>query len=151
MVLGQPTKHKLFLNIARTISQESKCVSHKVGCVIVRDSRIISMGYNGTPAGYTNCNDINWTENDDHHTWSKKFEIHAEINAILFAAKNGVCINNSTLYCTLQPCNDCLKALTQSGIKQIYYSDTYKRTEIDEEILKMLDIAGVKLIQYEYE
>ena len=93
--LVQPTnKDIVFIKIAKTIAELSKCVSHQVGCIIVKDDRIISMGYNGTPAKYTNCNEkfSTYTSREEHHKWSKTHEIHAELNAILYAAKNGISI-----------------------------------------------------------
>ena len=75
------------------------------------------------------------------------FEIHSELNAILTAAKNGICINNCDIYTTLQPCNDCLKMICNSGIKNIYYRIKYDKNVINENILEMLRICNVSLIQ----
>lgn len=143
--------HKIFMEVAETISQLSNCVSYKVGAVLVKDWRIVSTGYNGTPAGYINCCDKfpNYTSNsrEEHHEFSKKFEIHAELNTILCAVKNGISTNDCILYCTLQPCNDCLKAICNSGIKTVYYNKIYDKTNIDNDVLEMLKISNVELIQ----
>jgi dCMP deaminase len=146
-----------FLNIAESISKLSNCVSHQVGCVIVNDGRIISQGYNGTPAGFKNCNEVfdatpyfgpgqAWSR-EEHHKFSEDFEIHAEQNAILFAAKHGINIDKSTLYCTLQPCKNCLKMLCQSGIYRIVYRKAYDKSGYTEATYEMLAHCGVKLIQ----
>lgn len=142
--------HKIFMNVAYSIAEMSNCVSHKVGAIIVKDGRIISTGYNGTPAGYLNCcdkfHDYSTKQREEHHDFSEKFEIHAELNAILCAAKNGMSTNDCSLYCTLQPCNNCLKMICNSGIKEIYYNKVYDKSSIDEEVLNMLNTSGVKLI-----
>jgi dCMP deaminase len=120
--------NKQFMNIAREVSLSSKCVSVQVGAIIVKDDRIISTGYNGTPKGHTNCCDV-WSEHGPEHTaWSADHEIHAEMNAIIFAAKSGISIEGSTMYTTLSPCRQCLKHLTQAGLTQLYYAEQYKRT-----------------------
>lgn len=129
--------NKLYIDIAKRISQQSNCISTKVGCVIVKDGRIISIGYNGSPAGFVNCNQW-WNENNQniynkenkydrikHHEWSNIHQIHAEMNAIMYAAKNGISIEDSTMYCTSFPCQHCLKNIVQSGIKELCYVDEY--------------------------
>jgi len=121
-----------FLKTAYLLGQESKCVSKKVGALIVKDKRIISTGYNGTPPGYENC-DMHFNSNDfnrdEHHAWSKLYEIHAEMNCIAYAAKNDIGINDSEIYCILQPCYDCLKNMIAAGIKKIYYVYSYDKSE----------------------
>jgi len=120
---------KNFINIALEIAKASKCVSKQVGAVIVRDGRILSTGYNGTPAGYTNCCD-HWEGQytSEHHEWSKTYEIHAEMNAIIWAAREGISIKDATIYVTLEPCSDCSKNIIASGIKRIVYDKSYEHT-----------------------
>jgi len=120
---------KNFINIASEIAKASKCVSKQVGAVIVRDGRILSTGYNGTPAGFTNCCD-HWDGNytSEHHEWSKTYEIHAEMNAIIWAAREGISIKDATIYVTLEPCSDCSKNIIASGIKRIVYAKSYEHT-----------------------
>lgn len=146
-------KHKIFLDVAEKLSEMSHCISHKVGCILVKDGRIISTGYNGTPAGFINCNDVNQFLNIEdkadrniHHNFSETYEIHAEINAILCAAKNGICIENSILYSSLQPCNNCLKMICNSGIKTVIFRYSYDKFEMNEVIKNMLKSCNVKLI-----
>lgn len=116
-----------FINIAKEIASASKCVSKQVGAVIVKDGRILSTGYNGTPAGYKNCCD-HWDGQytSEHHNWSKTYEIHAEMNAIIWAARKGISIEGATIYVTLEPCADCSKNIIQSGIKRIVYEKYYE-------------------------
>ena len=118
-----------FINIATELASASKCVSKQVGAVIVKNGRILSTGYNGTPAGYTNCCDY-WDGEytSEHHEWSKTYEIHAEMNAIIWAAKNGISIDGATIYVTLEPCSECSKNLIASGIKRIVYAKEYEHT-----------------------
>ncbi len=120
---------KNFINIAHEIASASKCVSKQVGAVIVKDGRILSTGYNGTPSGYVNCSE-HWNNNytKDHHEWSKTYEIHAEMNAIIWAARKGISIENATIYVTLEPCSDCSKNLIAAGIKKIVYDKAYEHT-----------------------
>jgi dCMP deaminase len=120
---------KNFINIANEIASASKCVSKQVGAVIVKDGRILSTGYNGTPAGYTNCKD-HWDNEytKDHHDWSKTYEIHAEMNAIIWAARKGISIEGATIYVTLEPCSECSKNLIAAGIERIVFQRAYEHT-----------------------
>lgn len=121
-----------FINIAHEIATASKCVSKNVGAVIVKNGRILSTGYNGTPSGYTNCCE-HWNDEytSEHHEWSKTYEIHAEMNAIIWAAREGISINGATIYVTLEPCSDCSKNIIASGIKRIVYDKPYEHTNSD--------------------
>lgn len=118
-----------FINIAHEIASASKCVSKQVGAVIVKDGRILSTGYNGTPSRYINCTD-HWKGEytKDHHDWSKTYEIHAEMNAIIWAARKGISIEEATIYVTLEPCSECSKNLIAAGIKRIVYDRAYEHT-----------------------
>jgi len=118
---------KNFLKIAAEISTWSKCVSKHVWAVIVKDNRILSTWYNWTPAWYINCNDFfNWIHWPKHHDWAAKYEIHAEMNAIIWAARKWVNIEWATMYSTYQPCFDCTKNIVWSWIKRIVYNEKYK-------------------------
>ncbi|MDD2357487.1 MAG: deaminase [Thiovulaceae bacterium] len=132
-----------FINIAFEIASASKCVSKQVGAVIVKDGRILSSGYNGTPAGFMNCKDHwNGEYTKDHHEWSKTYEIHAEMNAIIWAARKGISIEGATIYVTLEPCSECSKNLIASGIKRIIYAKAYEHTQSDI-ISKFIEDNGV--------
>lgn len=136
---------KNFMNVAEEISKASNCVSRHVGAVIVLDGRILSTGYNGTPKGFKNCSE-HWNSEytKDHHDWSLIHEIHAEMNAIIWAARKGISIEGGTLYCTTEPCSECSKNLIASGIKRIVWRDKYPyNDENDEAINKMLRTCDV--------
>lgn len=120
-------QHNNFLNVAFELAKGSKCVSRQTGAVIVQDGRILSTWINGTPKWYTNCNDYwNNTYTPEHHDWSYKYEIHAEMNALVWAARNGIKIDKAVLYSTYQPCFDCTRAILAAGITEIYYKEKYK-------------------------
>ncbi|PHS58701.1 MAG: dCMP deaminase [Sulfurimonas sp.] len=138
---------KNFINIAIELASASKCVSKQVGAVIVKDGRILSTGYNGTPAGFTNCKDYWHGEyTKDHHEWSKTYEIHAEMNAIIWAAREGISIKGATIYVTLEPCSECSKNVIASGIKKIVYNKSYEHTH-SEQISKFIKDNGVSIEQ----
>lgn len=125
-----------YMKVALCIGSESKCISKQVGAVFVRDNRILSTGYNGTPSGEPNCCEVNPL---NHHEWSKEHEVHAEINAILNAAKDGISLANSDLYTTLLPCADCAKALKQLGVNTVYYLEEYSHTP--QSVFKRLNLV----------
>lgn len=130
-IIMSKNKHKVYLDIATSLSKLSKCKKANVACLIVNNGRIISTGVNGTPSGYTNCCDKfkDHTNEDflaEHSKWSLKHEIHAEMNTLLFATKNGIQIpKNSILYCTHEPCDNCLKHIAGIGINTVYYKEKY--------------------------
>jgi len=136
-----------FIKIATELATASKCVSKHVGAVIVKDGRILSTGYNGTPPGFINCCDY-WKGEytSEHHEWSKTYEIHAEMNAIIWAAREGISIEGATIYVTLEPCSECSKNLIASGIKRIVYAKKYEHTH-SEVISKFLEDNGVSIEQ----
>ena len=106
--------HTTFMHILFEFSKLSHCVSKQVAAMAVKDGRIISTGINGTAPGYTNCDDIfNKSDFDRelHHQFSNTYEIHAEMNMILYAAKNGISLEGATLYCSMLPCWNCIKPI----------------------------------------
>lgn len=144
-------KHNKFLNIAEEIATDSKCIQLHVGAILVRDDRIISTGYNGTAAGFINCTDYFKNikpERNDHHKFSEAFEIHAELNSIIYAALNGINISGCDIYITHQPCANCLKMLCAAKIKNIYYRYPYDKCtyNYDPTTLSMLKQLNVHLI-----
>jgi len=127
---------KNFINIVFEIAKWSKCVSRQVWAIIVKDNRILSTWYNWTPSWYINCCDF-WNNEytSGHHDWAAKYEIHAEMNAVLWAARNWVSIEWAKIYCTYQPCYECTKNIIWAWIKHIIYKDKYKHytwTEAEE-------------------
>ena len=141
---------KNFINIAKEIASASKCVSKQVGAVIVKDGRILSTGYNGTPSKYQNCCDY-WDGEytSEHHEWSKTYEIHAEMNAIIWAARKGISIEGGTIYVTLEPCSECSKNLIASGIKKIVYEKSYEHnnSKISSQFLKANNVI-IKQLEF---
>lgn len=111
-----------FMDIANTVSSRATCDRLHVGCVIVKDKRIVSTGYNGSISGSEHCDDVGHLM----HEGGCKRTIHAELNALLQCAKNGVSTDGATVYVNWQPCPDCSKSLNQAGIKRIVYQHPYK-------------------------
>lgn len=132
------TLDKVYMNIAKEIASLSKCVRSKVGSIIVKDGNIISYGYNGTPKGFDNC--CEYTDQDSGKLVTRSEVLHAEMNAILKAAKTGHAVEGSTLYITLMPCIDCAKYLLQSGIKRLVYLEEYRDTRGVELISKYIKV-----------
>ena len=135
-----------FMGVALLASQRSKDPSTQVGaCIVDKDKRILSTGYNGFPQG---CSDDEFPWNRDESKGDTKYQyvVHAELNAILNAS--GKSLAGSTLYVGLFPCNECAKAIIQAGVKEvIYLSDKYKTTPNTVASRKMLNAAGIKLTQ----
>ena len=117
---------RYFIDIASLSSIRSPCSRLKVGCVLVKENRIISMGYNGFLSGCPHKSII--VDNHEQAT------IHAEINAITDAAKRGVSVDGSTAYITHHPCLNCYKALAASGVQQIIYAEDYKNDPIIQDL-----------------
>lgn len=126
--MNRPSWNDTFFEICDSISKRSTCKKLQVASVIVKNNRIISIGYNGTPSGSEHCVDhFEGKSLDGHHKWSIANELHAERNAIYFAAKEGYSLNDTTLYTTYSPCIDCAKAILSSGIKEVFYKHLYKK------------------------
>lgn len=122
----RPSKDEYFIQLARTVATRSTCPKAQVGAVLVRDGSIISTGYNGAPMGEAHCDEVGHNESPDGHC---QRAVHAELNAVLQAAKHGNATNGSTLYITHFPCNHCLKAIRNAGIIEIVYEERYKNDE----------------------
>lgn len=126
-------KHEYFMAHAKVTASASKCTYFQVGAVIVKEGRIISHGYNGTPSGYPEDCPGRFSgkpeEREEHHKFSEQTTIHAEMNAILWAARSGIPIDGAVLYATLQPCHNCIKACVGAGIKAIIYETPYDRAD----------------------
>ena len=118
--MARISRDKLFMEVAELFALRSTCLRGKVGCVAVKDNRIIATGYNGSPSGHTHCTPETCNENE-----SCKNAIHAEANLIAFAAKAGVSLQGSILYCTHMPCLKCAQLIIQSGIRQVIWKNDY--------------------------
>lgn len=132
---------KAHLKVAEIYAELSSARRMKVGCVIVKDNRIISIGYNGMPSGWdNNCEDVVGMP-DDQTLVTKKEVLHAESNAITKVAKSNESAEGAVLYSTCAPCIDCAKLIHQAGIKRVVYGHNYK----SEEGLTFLEKCGILL------
>ncbi|MBQ0143205.1 MAG: dCMP deaminase family protein [Prevotellaceae bacterium] len=123
-----------YLRMARIWAENSYCKRRQVGALVVKDKRIISDGYNGTPSGFENvCEDNDVT---------KPYVLHAEANAITKLARSHNSSEGATLYITASPCIECAKLIIQSGIKRVIYSEQYR---LDEGI-NLLKKAGIEVV-----
>ncbi|MCY7350796.1 MAG: dCMP deaminase family protein [Cytophagaceae bacterium] len=139
------------MELAINLARRSHCIKAQVGAVLVRDTRIISIGYNGPPAGTHNC-DEEFPEvgcpRDSKGSCS--LALHAEQNAILYAAKNGSAIEGSTLYITLSPCIACARIIFSMKIRKVVFLHlyaAYKGILVDEGV-EFLRRFGVEVEQY---
>ena len=168
----KPKFQKLYNNIAYEVAKMSHARRLQVGAVIVKDDRVISMGYNGMPAGWeNNCEDIVWDpgaggwlspeEFDDMYpfeAWHEKAErnvryglktrpevLHAESNAIAKLAKSNDSGDGADIFVTHAPCMECSKLIFQSGISRVFYSEDYR----DDSGIKFLRQSGVKVVKHD--
>lgn len=145
------TWDEYFMGVALLSGKRSKDPSTQVGaCIVSSDNKILSMGYNGFPIG---CSDDEFPwgkehELDDPYSAKYLYTTHSELNAIL--NYQGSSLLGSKLYVTLFPCNECAKAIIQSGIKTVIFgSDKYKETSSVQASKRMLNAAGVRYYQYQ--
>jgi dCMP deaminase len=115
-----------FLDVAERFAQLSSAKRAQVGAIIVKDNRIISIGYNGMPSGWDNrCEDEYQYEDGGYEMKSRPEVLHAEANAIAKVAQSNESSTNATLFCTHEPCIECAKLIHQAGISKVYYSKKY--------------------------
>ena len=127
-----------FMGIARAVASRSTCARKFVGAVIVRDRTILSTGYNGSIRGMPHCDEADHMMEDGHCVRT----IHAEINAIIQAAKNGTAIAGATIYVTASPCWHCFKAIANAGITRIAFGEFYR----DQRIFEVAQVLGLELV-----
>ena len=136
-----------FMDTAERFAQLSSAKRLKVGAVVVKDNRIISIGYNGMPAGWTNeCEEVvtpslPYLQGDGPVLKTKDEVIHAEANAILKLARDGESGNGSSLFCTHAPCIQCAKLIHGAGIQKLYYRDSYR----DDNGLAFLEACNIEV------
>ena len=142
------------MKLATDLALRSHCVKAHVGAVLARDTRIISIGYNGPPAGTHNC-DEEWPETGcaRDSKGSCSLALHAEQNAILYAVKNGARLEGATLYTTLSPCIACARLIFSAGITQVYYNKSYAQYKgiASDEGVDFLNRFGVPTMKLEEE
>ena len=142
---------EIYMELAENLATRAHCVKAKVGAVLAKDTRIISLGYNGPPAGTHNCDEV-WPSDGcpRDSKGSCSLALHAEQNAILYAAKNKVSVEGSTLYVTLSPCIACARVIFTIGIKKVFYLNSYadfKGLKSDEGV-DFLTKFGVEVERY---
>ena len=123
---------KMFVEIAKVVAQRSADPHTQVGAVLVKNNCVIGVGYNGEPKGFHF--DFDWNSPEKY-----PYVIHAEMNAISNANRNGVDCNGADIYLTLSPCHDCIKLLIQHGIKNVYYLKEYKDIDLTKRIVENTD------------
>jgi dCMP deaminase len=127
-----------FMSIAQVVATRATCPRKYVGAVIVRDKTILSTGYNGSIRGMPHCSEVGHMMEDNHCVAT----IHAEANAIIQAARNGVRIDGATIYVTASPCWNCFKMVANAGIGRIAYGEFYR----DPRIFDVAAKIGLELV-----
>lgn len=143
--LFRPSWNNYFLKIANEVSTRSTCLRRQTGAVIVREKRILATGYNGAPSGLPHCSDVGCLREDQQIASGERHELcrglHAEQNAIIQAARHGINISKSAIFCTHHPCSLCAKMLINAGVKAIYHQEGYP----DQLAKELLSQAGLKV------
>ena len=145
----RPDWDTYFMNIADVVATRGNCLRRQVAAVIVKDHRIVSTGYNGTPSGVTNCCDGGCPrcagDSPSGADLGDCICSHAEENAIAQAASHGISLQDTMLYSTLSPCLTCAKMIINVGIKEVVYRDEY---EFDQQTSNLFSRAGVHCRQF---
>lgn len=140
----RPSWDQYFMDIAQMVAARSNCSRRQVAAVLVRDCRIISTGYNGTPRGVRNCSDGGCprcnSDTPSGHGLHECLCSHAEENSIVQAAYHGIAVKGATLYTTFSPCLQCAKMIINAGIVEVVY---HQRYSIDDVSTRLLKEAGV--------
>lgn len=121
--MDRVSREEMLIEIAHVVSKRSTCQRLAVGAVIAREGRVLSIGYAGVPPGVAHCNIL-----DCDVSQPCTRTVHAEANAIVFAAKHGIPIEGSDLYCTHSPCESCTNLILNAGIKMVYYAELYRKS-----------------------
>ena len=138
----RPDWDSYFMKIAAAVSERSTCDRALVGCVLVLDKRILTTGFNGSPAGLEHCDEAGHLMVDGHCVRT----IHAETNAIIQAALHGISTRGAMCYVTHLPCINCTKALINAGVNRIVYGEAYRK---DQNAMRFLYDAKIQVVQYQ--
>ncbi|KAI9207647.1 cytidine deaminase-like protein [Polychytrium aggregatum] len=146
----RPSWDTYFMKLCNLAATRSNCMKRRVGCILVRNNRIIATGYNGTPRGVRNCNEggcDRCNHGASNHSLDTCLCLHAEENALLEAGRERVDsgVGHAILYCNTCPCLGCAKKIIQVGIREVIYALGYK---MDDMTAKLFDSAGVQLRQH---
>ena len=143
--MTRPSWDAYFMEITRLVAQRSTCLRRRVGAVLVKDKRILATGYNGAPSGLPHCLDVGCLREKNDIPSGERHELcrglHAEQNVIIQAARHGIPIQGSTLYCTTRPCVICAKMVINANIAVVYFEEGYA----DELSYQMFREAGIEL------
>ncbi len=146
---SRPSWDEYFMNIAKVVAMRSNCMKRKIAAIIVKDRRVISTGYNGTPRGAKNCNEGGCPRCNGMAESGTALDeclcCHGEENAITQAAYHGTSLKGSTLYTTFSPCLLCTKMIINSGIVEVVYNEDYP---LNERAMSLLNECGIKLRQH---
>jgi dCMP deaminase len=146
--MARPNWDRYFLDLCEAVSKRSTCDRGKTGCVIVKDRRIMTTGYVGSPTGLPHCDEVG-------HDMRKVFDdsgnvsqhcvrtLHAEQNAIIQAAKFGISLDGATLFCKMTPCRRCAMMIINSGIKRVVCEKHY---HADKDTIELFKLAGIELV-----
>jgi len=126
-----------FMTIATVVATRATCDRKHVGAVIVRERTILSTGYNGSVRGLPHCDEVGHMMESDHCVAT----IHAEANALVQAARNGVRLEGASIYITASPCWNCFKLIANAGIREIFYGEFYR----DDRIFQSCQELGIRL------
>ncbi|PIR42135.1 MAG: deaminase [Candidatus Yanofskybacteria bacterium CG10_big_fil_rev_8_21_14_0_10_37_15] len=141
----RPKWDEYFIKIAEIVALRSTCDRAHVGAVITKNKVILSTGYNGSSRGLPHCDDIGHEIVDGHCVRT----VHAEANAVIQAARNGVAIDGSILYLTISPCYDCFKMIVNAGIREVVYKQFYSgRYGLSKSVLVLAKKSGVKIREF---
>jgi len=144
MKTSRPSLDEYFMQITRVVASRSTCLHRDQGAVIVKDGRILSTGYNGSPPGQPHCIDLRRCIKDEGFPCRAE-GLHGESNAIASAAKVGVSVNGATIYCVYSPCEACCNLLKSAGIAEVKYAERYDGYPDGPEYLGALGIKAVCL------
>lgn len=152
--MTRPSWDEYFMILAKMAASRSTCLSRPTGAVIVHDKQIVATGYNGSLPGQPHCCDEGRCFRRSVGTdEALKYDVcrssHAEANAIVLAAKKGLCVQGGTIYCTLEPCFTCAKMIVMAGIERVVYEYAYESPLADRDLLwkEILASAGTKVEQ----
>lgn len=143
----RPTWDEYFLEVMAAIAKRATCGRIRLGCVVAKDRQVLSTGYNGSAAGMPHCDEVGHlikkTVHEDGHVSEHCVRtVHAEMNAMINAAKRGIALDGGTLYCGMTPCRTCAMSIINAGIKRVVCLRKYHESEESERILRD---AGIQL------
>lgn len=144
--MKRPSWDDYFMQIVELVKTRSTCLRRQVGSIIVKDKRILTTGYNGSPKNCAHCEDVGCLREQLNVPSGEKHElcraIHAEQNALIQAAQSGISVDGATMYSSLQPCSLCAKLIINAGIKKVVFKGVYP----DDLAMTLLNEANIELV-----